>query len=151
MKIIFALIVTILIGSQTPVLAQINNQPPTQLAIVENQQVTDPIVVNPIPNETTTVETPPATVVETVQEIPVSDNEAKAFIYYKESTNRLDAVNEIGACGLGQSLPCSKLENDCPDWRTNYACQDAWFTNYMTSRYGTWQNAQDFWLRNHWW
>ena len=145
MKIIFALIVTILIGSQTPVLAQINNSTtqdtPVLPVVTETVQATEPVA--PIEQ--------PVAVVETVQEIPVSDNEAKAFIYYKESTNRLDAVNEIGACGLGQSLPCSKLENDCPDWRTNYACQDAWFTNYMTSRYGTWQNAQDFWLRNHWW
>lgn len=29
--------------------------------------------------------------------------------------------------------------------------QDAWFTNYMKSRYGTWVNAKAFWLSHNWW
>jgi len=81
-----------------------------------------------------------------------SEDEAKAYIYFKESTNRLDAVNaSSGACGIGQSLPCSKLANDCPSWQTDYACQDNWFTGYMERRYSTWSNAQAFHIENGWW
>lgn len=50
-----------------------------------------------------------------------NEAEAKAFIYFKESTNRTDAINpESGACGLGQALPCSKLPCSLKD----YGCQD---------------------------
>lgn len=71
------------------------------------------------------------------------DNDYAHAIYMGESTCRIDAVNSIGACGLGQSLPCSKLESACPDWRTNYDCQNAWFTAYAMS-YGSWENAYNF-------
>ena len=79
---------------------------------------------------------------------PVSSNEAKAFIYQKESGNRTDAINPNGgACGLGQALPCSKMPCSLQD----YACQDNYFTGYMQQRYGTWENARAFWLANKWW
>jgi len=81
-----------------------------------------------------------------------TESEAKAFIYRKESSNRTDAVNKSsGACGLGQRLPCSILEAECPDWRTDYACSDKHFTNYMLNRYGSWANAKSFWLKKGWW
>ena len=133
MKIILALIVTVLLGSQAPV--HINNQQPTQLAIVENQQVTEPTVVNPIPNEPTALETPPATVAETVQEIKspsftCGDNQLAYEIYMGESTCQIDIVNSIGACGIGQSLPCDKLSSVCPNWRSDYECQNRFFTDY---------------------
>ncbi|WP_231745472.1 hypothetical protein [Arthrobacter sp. EpRS71] len=74
--------------------------------------------------------------------------EAKAFIYFKESTNRTDAINsESGACGLGQALPCSKLPCSLQD----YECQDEWFTDYAVRRYGSFVNAKAFWLANSWW
>lgn len=74
--------------------------------------------------------------------------EAKAFIYFCESGNRTDAINKSsGACGLGQALPCSKMACTLQD----YACQDAWFTRYMQNRYGTWENAKAFWIKNRWW
>jgi hypothetical protein len=69
--------------------------------------------------------------------------EAKEFIYFRESGNRTNAINpESGACGIGQALPCSKLPCSLDD----YACQDEWFTNYMTGRYGTWTKAKAYWL-----
>ena len=56
------------------------------------------------------------------------------------------AVNESsGACGLGQSLPCEKLEAACPNWANDYPCQDKYFTKYMLNRYGSWVKAQQFW------
>lgn len=74
--------------------------------------------------------------------------DAKAFIYMKESGNNPGAINaSSGACGLGQALPCSKM----PCSLSDYACQDNFFTGYMTSRYGTWENARAFWLSHHWW
>lgn len=65
-----------------------------------------------------------------------------------ESGNNPGAINtSSGACGLGQALPCSKL----PCTLSDYACQDRWFTGYMQSRYGTWENAQAFWIGHGWW
>ena len=74
------------------------------------------------------------------------DNEYAHFIYMKESGCRTTAVNSIGCRGIGQACPGSKLP--CGD---DYACQNAWFTNYALERYGSWANAHAFWLNNHWW
>lgn len=71
----------------------------------------------------------------------------KACIYLKESSNNPAAVNSIGCRGLGQACPGSKLP--CSD--TDYACQDAWFTNYAIQRYGGWDQAWNFWQQHHWW
>lgn len=77
-----------------------------------------------------------------------NDGSAKAFIYARESGNNPGAVNaSSGACGLGQALPCNKMPCSLAD----YACQDAYFTEYMQSRYGTWENAKIFWLQHNWW
>lgn len=96
-------------------------------------------------NEQPVVSKPPVVAVAPTNN---AEAEAKAFIYFKESGNRTDAINKSsGACGLGQALPCSKL----PCTLTDYACQDAWFTKYMQNRYGTWVNAKAFWLRSNWW
>jgi hypothetical protein len=78
----------------------------------------------------------------------LSEAEAKLFIYQKESGNRTNAINKSsGACGLGQALPCSKLGCSLDD----YACQDAWFSNYAIRRYGSWVGAYQFWLTHRWW
>lgn len=101
-------------------------------------------VPEPIPTIETIVEAPsePMTQISN-QNSRCGDNDYAHAIYMGESTCVMDVVNSIGACGLGQSLPCSKLENDCPDWRTNYDCQNAWFTAYAMS-YGSWENAYNF-------
>lgn len=73
---------------------------------------------------------------------------AKAYIYGHESGNNPGAINaSSGACGLGQALPCSKM----PCSLSDYVCQDQFFTSYMLSRYGSWENAQAFWIANHYW
>lgn len=71
----------------------------------------------------------------------------KACIYMKESGNNPAAVNSIGCRGLGQACPGDKL----PCSSTDYACQDAWFTNYAMQRYGSWENAWSFWQQHNWW
>lgn len=86
------------------------------------------------------------------QNTPISgdDNAYKLFIYNKESGNNPARYNSSGCLGLGQACPASKLLKVCPDIN-DYACQDAWFTNYAISRYGSWAGAYQFWLGHHWW
>lgn len=74
------------------------------------------------------------------------DNQYKQYIYMKESGCRTTAVNSIGCRGIGQACPGSKLP--CGD---DFACQDAWFSNYAIQRYGSWEAAYNFWINNHWW
>lgn len=75
-------------------------------------------------------------------------NAYKAFIYDHESGNNPAAINpQSGACGLGQALPCSKL----PCSLSDYPCQDAWFSSYAVTTYGSWAGAYDFWLAHSWW
>lgn len=50
-----------------------------------------------------------------------------------------------GACGLGQSLPCEKM--NCEKW--DYACQIHWIVDYIKSRYQTPINALIFWNQLH--
>jgi|GEM_PF-2310887 len=99
-----------------------------------------------------------------VQEVPknkeqLSEAEAKAYIYRRESGNRLDAINPYGCIGLGQDCN-SRLHIQCPDWQTNRKCQDGFWEDYMKRRYGTWNKAKSHWDarvpingvdRGHWW
>ena len=94
-----------------------------------------------------TIATPKAPVV--AQNTPVDSNSAKMFIYNKESGNNPLARNASGCLGLGQACPGSKLLAVCPS--LDYACQDAFFTNYAISRYGSWEGALAFWLSHNWW
>ena len=73
-------------------------------------------------------------------------NVYKDYIYMHESGCRTTAVNSIGCRGIGQACPGSKLP--CGD---DFACQDAWFSNYAITRYGSWENAYNFWVKNRWW
>lgn len=92
------------------------------------------------PKPATRAETPAAPVKQA--QGGATEAEAKAFIYFKESTNNPKAINaSSGACGLGQALPCSKLPCSLDD----RACQDEWFTNYMKGRYGSWSAAKAYW------
>ena len=56
-----------------------------------------------------------------------------------------------GACGLGQSLPCSKVLNKCKSL-ANIKCQAEWVVNYVKNRYLHPKNAWNFWLSQspHW-
>lgn len=83
------------------------------------------------------------------QNTPVDSNSAKMFIYNKESGNNPLARNASGCLGLGQACPGSKLLAVCPS--LDYACQDAFFTNYAISRYGSWEAALAFWQAHRWW
>lgn len=74
------------------------------------------------------------------------DNFYANYIYTRESGCNLNAVNPGGCRGIGQACPGSKLPCGA-----DYACQNAFFTNYAMQRYGSWEAAYSFWLKNHWW
>lgn len=78
----------------------------------------------------------------------ITEAQAKAYIYQHESGNNPNAINTAsGACGLGQSLPCSKMPCSLGD----YTCEDNYFTQYAISRYGGWIQAYNFWISHKWW
>jgi hypothetical protein len=87
----------------------------------------------------------PAPAPYTAPTLPTSD--AKLFIYMHESGNNPSATNAGGCYGLGQD--CNGIvRNQCG---ADYACQDAYFEQYCTQRYGSWESAKQFWLANSWW
>ncbi len=78
-------------------------------------------------------------------------NELIAFdnILKKEAGYRPDAVNEIGACGIGQALPCEKM--GCPLDQSGLECQFNWVVKYIENRYqGSPIIAWNFHLKNNW-
>ncbi len=74
------------------------------------------------------------------------DNSYANYIYMHESGCNLNAVNAGGCRGIGQACPGSKLPCGA-----DYACQNAFFTQYANATYGGWAGAYNFWLNNHWW
>lgn len=110
---------------------------PLKISRLEAIKKAEVVIVTPAPVKS----------LRTPQNAPQSvPNDYKLFIYMKESGNNPAAVNASGCRGLGQACPGSKLP--CGN---DYACQDAWFTNYAISRYGSWENAYLFWLGHNWW
>lgn len=77
----------------------------------------------------------------------VTGNDAKAFIYSHESGNNPNSTSPRGCYGLGQDCN-GVVRAQCG---ADYACQDAYFTGYMTRRYGSWDAAAAFWQANGWW
>lgn len=73
-------------------------------------------------------------------------NQFKDYIYMHESGCNPAAVNASGCRGLGQACPGDKLPCGA-----DFACQDAYFTNYALGRYGSWEAAYNFWVANRWW
>jgi hypothetical protein len=71
------------------------------------------------------------------------------WIIQHESGGNPYAMNSIGACGLGQSLPCSKVLGVCGTL-DNVACQIEWVRNYCNSAYGSTYNAYLFWQAHSW-
>lgn len=71
-------------------------------------------------------------------------------ILKKEAGYRPDAINEIGAGGMPQALPASKM--GCPIEATTEAalCQYEWMKKYIENRYGTPEKAWEFHLAKNW-
>lgn len=80
------------------------------------------------------------------------DYEDVDYIVSHESSWNYKAVNsESGAYGLCQALPGNKMASSGDDWMENPVTQMKWCDGYATDRYGSWQNASDFWRKNEWW
>lgn len=74
------------------------------------------------------------------------------YIISRESGWNAAASNRSsGAFGLCQALPGSKMASAGSDWGSNPVTQLKWCNGYALGRYGSWENAYNTWLRQHWW
>ena len=79
------------------------------------------------------------------------DFECLVKLWNRESSWNLNAVNKrSGACGIPQSLPCSKMKSAGADYRTNYKTQIRWGLSYIKARYGSPANAWGHSQRTGW-
>ena len=73
------------------------------------------------------------------------------MLWNRESSWNPNAINKkSGACGIPQSLPCSKMASEGADYRTNYQTQVRWGLNYIKARYGSPSNAWGHSQRKGW-
>ena len=72
-------------------------------------------------------------------------------LWNRESGWNPNAVNKrSGACGIPQSLPCSKMSSFGSDYRTNGRTQIRWGLNYIKNRYGSPSEAWNHSQRTGW-
>lgn len=76
---------------------------------------------------------------------PTSNSSAKAWIAMKESTNNYNAVSASGTYVGKYQLTRSYLNGD-----TSPANQERVAEKYVKERYGSWENAKAFHLKNGW-
>lgn len=69
-------------------------------------------------------------------------------IIKKESSYNPYVVNEIGAGGICQAYPHTKMP--CPLDESGLLCQADWCAKYMINRYGSPTNSWQFHLVNNW-
>lgn len=70
-----------------------------------------------------------------------------AELIARESSFNPGAINPTsGACGLSQSLPCSKMKCEL----TDIDCQLRWIGEYVANRYGTFEKAIAWHNENNW-
>ncbi|MCF6515254.1 LysM peptidoglycan-binding domain-containing protein [Lactobacillus sp. S2-2] len=104
------------------------------------KQVTQPVSQN----VETQTETPQMS--ETTNNASVQNNseeQAKNWIASHESTNSYDAQN-------GRYVGKYQLDSSYLNGDYSPANQEIVANNYVTSRYGSWVNAQNFWMANGW-
>jgi len=112
-----------------------------------SEQLPDRAVPAAAPDPAASTSAPATRAVTVSVSIPVVGNDAKAFIYSRESGNNPNATSPSGCYGLGQDCN-GVVRTRCG---ADYACQDAYFTNYAVNRYGSWAGAASFWQANGWW
>lgn len=82
--------------------------------------------------------------------IPEEEQEAALFIIQRESKCDYLAKNpRSSATGICQTLV--KTHNIEADFFSNPLTQMRWCHQYAIGRYGSWGNAKNFWIKNHWW
>ncbi len=118
---------------------------------IKNEAPMDVVLPEGVTPQTQTIEieTEIAPELEKTSEIDIkplksSEAEAKAYIFRRESSNRLEAENKYGCKGLGQDCN-GRLVVECPNWKTDRKCQEEFFGKYVTRRYGDWETAKIFW------
>ncbi|MBA3678595.1 hypothetical protein H0W80_00105 [Candidatus Saccharibacteria bacterium] len=83
----------------------------------------------------------------------VTDVGSAIILINRESGCNPNAVNKSsGACGVGQSLPCSKMGavNANGTSAVSPVNQLIWMQNYVIQRYGSWKAAVS-WHDSHNW
>lgn len=104
---------------------------------------TDAQVEAPVEEVTSPVEEASTPASAPVQEVAQSTNSAKEWIASKESSGNYDARN--GRYVGRYQLDASYLNGDFSP-----ANQERVVEQYVSERYGSWENAQAFWLANGW-
>lgn len=72
--------------------------------------------------------------------------EDAAELTAREASFNPHVINSIGACGLPQALPCSKMKCELTDIK----CQLDWQKEYVSDRYGTITKALDHSYKLNW-
>ena len=81
----------------------------------------------------------------------IEDYEALVNLWNKESGwNPLSKNKSSGACGIPQSLPCSKMKSEGSDYKTNYKTQIRWGLKYIKNRYGSPSKAWQHFQKKRW-
>ena len=70
--------------------------------------------------------------------------------FYEEKYPGAESTKSLGF-GLCQSTPAIKMASAGDDWRTNPVTQLKWCSGYARGRYGSWNQAYDFWIAHSWW
>lgn len=82
--------------------------------------------------------------------IPEEQQEDALFIVGKESKCNYLAKNpNSSATGICQTLIKTHIVEN--NFLTNPITQMRWCNDYAIGRYGSWNNAKNFWVKNHWW
>jgi hypothetical protein len=82
--------------------------------------------------------------------IPQAEWSYVDYIVSHESGWNYLAQNSIGATGLCQALPASKMADAGSDYLTNPVTQLKWCSQYA-SRYGGWYGSYLAWTSKSWW
>jgi len=88
-----------------------------------------------------------------IRDAGITDVASAMELIRKESNCNPNAVNRSsGACGIGQSLPCSKMGavNANGTSAVSPVNQLIWMDKYVVARYGSFAGALAFHLRNNW-
>lgn len=118
----------------------------TRTITIKNEAPMDVVLPEGVTPEAETIQIEVEVPAETAEIPPMktSEAEAKAYIFRRESSNRLEAENKYGCKGLGQDCN-GRLVVECPNWKTDRKCQEAFFGRYVVRRYGDWDTAKKFW------
>lgn len=99
------------------------------------------------PNNPDAANTGNGDVVSVISKYAGAATPAAIELWRRESGLRPGAINKSsGACGLVQALPCSKLPCSLSDTE----CQVKWGTEYVSRRYGGFEQALAFHDKNNW-